>query len=127
MLAAFVAFFLWPAARYSMVTAESWPPTLHKGEGGTLRKIMASAADGAWLKGWAWTPNARLETASAGAPTPLSVRYLRFQKWVNVFPMTPPGAEPPGRLPDPPTWIRGDRTKVAKEHGAVGHDSNMAA
>jgi len=61
---------------------------------------------------------------ATGQPPPLSVRYLRFETFVNVYPTSEPGAEPPGRRPDPPNMVADNmRTMIAGEEAIyAGHD-----
>lgn len=124
LLLSLVAFFVWPAYVYHRQHPNLWPTTLWKGNGGALKELLRTTGDGKTCnQGWLWTPDQPAGGVAAGQPTPLSVRYLRFTNFVNVYPTSEPGAEPPGRRPDPPNMVADNmRTMIAGEEAVyAGH------
>ena len=75
-------------------------------------------------QGWLWTPSENATVTSS--PPPLSVRYLRFQNFVNVYPTNEPGAEPPGRLPDPPNLVADHMRTMIAGQDATDHAGTKA-
>jgi len=125
LLLSFIAFFVWPARVYHKQHPNLWPTTLWKGKGGALKELIRTTGDGKTChQGWLWTPDLPAGGVATGQPPPLSVRYLRFETFVNVYPTSEPGAEPPGRRPDPPNMVADNmRTMIAGEEAIyAGHD-----